>query len=411
MPERNPRGFLSGAIERLNEMQLQFDFSLGWWWRVLLLLMLVGYGGGCAGIAATPTPPRLEPAAIPTLPVAPVEFSLTEVSLAEAEPYYQDPTSQEILSGIQSITQSGIKSVHILPRFGPEGGDLTDGVYLVMPPGEALVGYLRLVPTLTYSHEFGLLATLNYVPIPVEFEGQTQALPRLHLEPGRERVFRFHLPALPEGLYTLVLNLIIEPEHEFDISTPGESFDPAESETQTCRSATLSFAFGLLLWVTDQVPQSPLDWPEEARYLPPEETVGVSGALLTKEKPEPGEDGQLLTRDTVRAGETVTYYARFWAPTSTDTADIPVRTLVFWNDHPTQSDLLSISPEDAREMEYIPYAVQVPSHLAAGEHTLMVMAYPYPFYLRSWRGGGEWRPDVGAYGMPLIRIPVTVEEP
>lgn len=388
-------------------MKVPFDFSLARWRSVFLLLTLMGLCGGCSRTPAVPSPAG--PAPLPPLSGAPpIEFSITEISLEEAEPYYQDPISHEQLSGIKSITRSGFKSVHILPRFGPEDGELTSGVYLVMPPGKALVGYLRLVPTLTYPHEFGLLATLNYVPIPLQFNGQVQDLPRLHLERGSERAFRFRLPALPEGLYTLVLTLIIEPEYEFDISTPGKPFDPVQTETQSFRSAP--FEFGLLLWVTAQEPHTPLDWPEQARYLPPEETMGHMDTTMVKAKPTAGEYGVLLTRDTVRAGESVTYYARFAAPPSTATADIPIRTLVFWDDHPTQSDLLAVPPQVAMAADYVPYVIWVPD-LAEGEHTLMVLAYPYPYYLRWWQGGSEWHPEASTYSMLLTRIPVTVVAP
>ena len=39
----------------------------------------------------------------------------------------------------------------------------------------------------------------------------------------------------------------------------------------------------------------------------------------------------------------------------------------------------------------IPYTIHVPTDLSEGIHTLTVVAYPYPYYLRWWGDDGEWR--------------------
>jgi len=49
--------------------------------------------------------------------------------------------------------------------------------------------------------------------------------------------------------------------------------------------------------------------------------------------------------------------------------------------------------------------------LAPGTHSLTVMGYPYPYYLRSWRmadGSFAWMANTTYMGYPMGRVSVEV---
>ena len=49
--------------------------------------------------------------------------------------------------------------------------------------------------------------------------------------------------------------------------------------------------------------------------------------------------------------------------------------------------------------------------LAPGTHSLTVMGYPYPYYLRSWRtadGSPVWMANTTYMGYPMGRVSVEV---
>ena len=163
---------------------------------------------------------------------APYTLSITEIPLEQAMPHFQDNVSQEKLNGIDSITQSGMMAVHTIARFGPDDQNLTSGVYIILEPGQDLSGYLLLTDTLKYSHDFKLVATLDYFPIQLEFNRTIQSFPELSLEPETQRAFRFSLPPLSEGLHTIIVTFIVEPNHYFSFD-PTKDFDPAENEAMS----------------------------------------------------------------------------------------------------------------------------------------------------------------------------------
>jgi len=129
---------------------------------------------------------------------------LTEISADEALPYFQDQVSQEIFNGIQAVTESGMVSVHTQFRFGPHDDELTSGVATTLQPGEGMTGYLMILSTYKYTHTFGLLTTLDYQPIQVQYNDDLQTLPQVTLEPGVWRAFQVTLSPLAEGLHALV---------------------------------------------------------------------------------------------------------------------------------------------------------------------------------------------------------------
>jgi hypothetical protein len=366
--------------------------------RLMLFLVIFIYSCNSVGNnqidstrTSTPTPSAFE-------------LLFTEVSLEQALPYFQDETGNEIFKGIKEITKSGILSIHTLARFGPTEDNLTDGVYAVLKPGDELTGYLLLVDTLNYSHEFSFIATLDYLPVDVRFNEINETLPKLSLSSNTRRAFRFFLPALPEGLHTLVIKFTIEPDHFFAFDSSGMSL----AETEAFNFRDLPFEFGLLVWVTDEHPENPLDWPEQARSIPPENTTLLMDAYLVKEKPKAGQPEMALNKDTVNAGESINYYIH---PIASDIGkgDIPLRVLVFWDDILTQVDDLLIPAQAAFAQEYIPYQIQGPANLSEGTHYLTVVGYPYPYYLRGWGDGSEWRTDVGPFSNLMARIPVDVQ--
>ncbi len=332
------------------------------------------------------------------------QLSISEIPIEQALPYFQDEASNKIFLDINEITKSGLLSIHTLARFGPAENNLTDGIYAILQPGQELTGYLLLIDTLNYSHEFGFVATLDYLPIDVRFNEINETFPKLRLDSNSRRAFKFFLPALPEGLHTLVIKFIIEPDHLFAFDST--EFNPAENEALNFRD--LPFEFGLLIWATDKHPQSAFDWPEQARSIPPENTTLLMNAYLVKEKPKSGQPEMVLNKDTVNAGESITYYIHPIAP-NLGKGDIPLRVLVFWDEILSQADNLLIPIQAAVEQEYIPYQIQVPSNLSEGTHYLTVVGYPYPYYLRGWGDGSEWRTDVGPFSNLMARMPVLVQ--
>lgn len=345
-----------------------------------------------------------------TLPLtqSPYLFSLTEISVDEAMQYFRDPASQEQLNGIDAITEAGWKSIHTIARFGPTDQELTSGVSAALKPGEPFVGYLLIANIQEYGYDIGFVATLDYEPLQIDYnEMPPHALPVVHFEPGATRAFRFFLSPLPEGLHTLVITYVTDPYRVF-IFDPTR-FDPETSVAIGVRAQP--HEFGVLLFVTPAVPQTVADWPAQARAFLPDQTVRLDSAQLLK-NPLPGRSGQLLAKDAVEAGETVTYYAKFLGPTDPgEWPDMPVRVLVFWDEMLSQADDLAVPVQATAEGQSIPYPIRVPTGLKAGEHTLMVIAYPYPNYLRFWRskdGNETWSANVLFFGYLMARLPVTV---
>lgn len=360
---------------------------------LLLVILLSACAKGAENqISATSTP-------------SPIQFSLTEIPTEQAMPYFQDEFSNEIFLGIEEMKRSGFRTLQAVARFGHSEDNLTSGTYVILEPGQALTGYLRPVNTLKFPHDFGMLATLDYLPIQIQYNGGAESFPTLHLDPNIQRTFKFHLPPLSEGLHSLVLKFIIAPNHFFAFHSTTS--DPIEDEALSFRDAPIEF--GLLIWVTDSPPQSILDWPQQARSIPPENTTLLTDAFLVKEKPKDGQPEMMLNTDTVHAGKTVTYYIH---PIAADLGegDIPLRVLVFWDDILTQTDNLLIPIQTAVKQEYIPYKILVPAHLSEGNHYLTVIGYPYPYYLRWWENSSEWRTEVGPYSNLMLRIPVLVEK-
>jgi len=320
-------------------------------------------------------------------------------------PYFQDEFSNEIFLGIEEMKKSGFRTLQAVARFGHSEDNLTSGTYVILEPGQALTGYILPVNTLKFSHDFGIFATLDYLPIQIQYNGDAESFPTLSLDPNIQRAFKFHLHPLSEGLHSLVLKFIIAPNHFFAFHATAS--DPIEDEALSFRDAPIEF--GLLIWVTDSPPQSILDWPQQARSIAPENTTLLTDAFLVKERSKNGQPEMMLNTDTVNAGETAIYYIH---PIAADIGkgDIPLRVLVFWDDILTQTDDLLIPIQTAVEQEYIPYMVHVPDNLSEGDHYLTVIGYPYPYYLRGWGDGSEWRTEVGPYSNLMAHIPVLVKK-
>jgi len=131
-----------------------------------------------------------------------------------------------------------------------------------------------------------------------------------------------------------------------------------------------------------------------------------SASLLKATAPPEGPHMLLLAEDSVEAGQTITYYARLSA--SLGAGNIPMRILTFWDDRLSQSEVFTMSVEAATQEEYVPYSVHVPEYLEEGEHTLTVVAYPYPYYLRGWGKNGEWISNASFFSHLMARLPITV---
>jgi len=372
--------------------------------RRSLLLTIIGFILiACSGpIQALPTP-------LPerTMPLSPsVELTLEEVPVEQVEAYFQDTTSHQMLRSIDYFTQTGVRSLHRVARFGPSDDRLTSGPYIVLKPGEPLVGYFMLVDTLEFSHDFRIVPTLDYSSVRLRFDGHTEDFPSFSMEPGTKRAFRFNLPPLSEGLHTLVLTFLVDPDHHFRFD--ATTFDPRENEAMGLHDAP--FEFGLLIWVTDTPPQSAYDWPQQARYVPPDKTALMMEAMLVKDVPPPGQPDLLFqNEDTLMAGQRAVYHLRVVAPEAK--ADTPLKVLVFWDDGLTQVDDLHISPETAQGDRYVPFEIHVPETLSSGEHMLTVIGYPYPYYLRVWmEDPAQWHAAPNPYSLPMARLPVHVIE-
>lgn len=381
--------------------------SRGFYIILLVVLVAILSLHGCSSLRSGQ--PTLTPATPLSPSQSPYSFSLTKISVDEAMQYFQDPASQEKLNGINAITQAGWTSIHTIARFGPTDQELTSGVSAVLKSGEPFVGYLLIANTYEYGYDIGFVATLDYEPLQINYNGMPpQALPVVHFESGTTCAFWFSLSSLPEGLHTLVITFVTDPDRVF---TPDPTrFDPETNVAMGVRGQP--HEFGVLLFVNPTALQTVADWPAQARAFPPDQTVRLDSAQLLK-NPLPGRSGQFLAKDTVKAGETVTYYAKFLGPTNPgEWPDMPVHVLVFWDEMLSQVDDLAVPVQATAEGQSIPYPIRVSTSLEAGEHTLMVIAYPYPNYLRFWRskdGSEEWIAHALFFGYLMARLPVTVE--
>lgn len=382
---------------------------------VLFIILLLG---GCRE-AAQPSPlpsstapvdgEIAQPAPLST-PIAPTyEITLTELPLEEALPHFQDDISQEMLTGIDDLEAQGMNAVHTLRRFGVSDDNLTSGTRAIIEPGQALEGYLLIVNTEERPLNYGLLATVDYEAAQVAFNGEVVPLPTLHLKPDTRRAFHFSLPALSEGLHSFVITYIVEPHRFMVVSSRAERPpDPIQSKIFGNRDAPTEV--GLLILATAEAPKTVEAWPRQAREIEPGHTVLTTRATLQKKEPGPDESEWVWHADQLRAGEDVTRYLKFGGfydnVGSTDT--IPIRVLVWWDDLLTQTDELEISVTEFASDRYLPYTIHVPTYLYHGPHTLTVVTYPYPYYLRSWKEEG-WEPNAGFFSHLAARVNVFVE--
>lgn len=362
---------------------------------------------GCSPIRSEQLTPV--PMIAPSPTQSSYSFSLTEISVDEAIQHFQDPVSREKLNGIDARIRTGFHSTYTVARFGSTDGQLTSGVSAVLKPGESFMGYLLIISTHEHAHDIGFLATLDYEPLQINYDGMPQTLPVARFEPGTTRAFRFSLSSLPEGLHTLVITYVIDPDRVFTLDPTR--FDPEANEAMGLRTGP-PYELGVLLFVTPKAPRAIADWPPRARAFPPDQTVRLDAARLLEES-LPGHSSQLLTTATVKAGEVVIYYAKFLGPADPgEWSDMSVRVLVFWDEILFQTDDLAVPVQATAEGQLIPYPIHVPAGLERGEHTLMVIAYPYPGYLRFWRsedGGELWIANATYFGYLMARLPVTVE--
>lgn len=323
--------------------------------------------------------------------------------------HFQDPISQDKLAGIASRAGQKRLSIYTVSRFGPSSKALTSGVNAVLSPGDDLTVYLMLVYTLEVAHDLAFLATLDYTPLQVTFDGAQQALPTTRFEPGTTRAFRLSLTEVPEGLHALVISYLIDPDYYPDFPHP----EPDERLAEYVGLSALPFELGITLYVTPTPPATITDWPAQARAFPPDETVHLSQAVLMDNCPPDG-SRMVLTRDTATAGQDKAYLVRFTGSAYTEAAqcpDMPVRILVFWDEVLTQVEDLDVPVGDCEQRTCFPLAVRVPGDLTPGTHSLTVMAYPYPYYLRSWRmadGSFAWLANTTYMGYPMGRVSVEV---
>lgn len=355
-------------------------------------------------VAACGAPPAPQDASgpLPTSTASPVTLTLQEISLEEGLIHFEDAMSQEILASVNQLDASGIKSIYTLARYGLDDAHLTAGPAVVLAPEEDLEGYVLLIDALDHAHRIGLLTTLDYQPIQVEFNETLGTLPMVDLEPGQRRAYRFSLPPLPEGLHTLVITYVVDPFTFFDFES--RQLTPPEGEAMGLRDGP--FEYGLLIWVTRRAPEAALDWPPATHPLPAEDTARIMQAVLRHEAPGPGEPEMFFHTDTVASGETLTYAFRILA--ARGKGQIPIRLLAFWDDHLYQTSDVVIEAEAGQQAEFMPYQIGVPPQLSSGEHYLTVVAYPYPYYLRGWLPDPAWRPNVGAFSHLAARVPITV---
>lgn len=350
------------------------------------------------------------PAGFITTPATPAPMesllSITEIPLKDGMHFYQDPISLEKLRGVESVTQSGLESLYNFTRFGPTDSELTSGVNAILEPGQSLSGFLMVIDSMDLPHDFGLLATLDYEPVQVLFNGTPQSMPMLSLKPGERRMFRFSLPPLAEGLHTFVVTYIAEPKLNFlDFDKPA---GPDEFKMDAFRWRDAPIGFGILIWVTPNKPENPSDWPYAARAFAPEETTYLTSITLLKEKPLPGKSARIFYKDTVTPGESVTYYMKL-STFVVGSKDIPMKVLIFWDDQLTNSQDVILPADAVLNEEYIPYTVQIPAHLEKGTHEITLVSYPFPYHLRAWKDGSSWRSNVRMFSHLIARVPMIVE--
>lgn len=333
-------------------------------------------------------------------------LAIEEMPIESALIHFQDPISQQKFAGIDSRAGQGQSSIYTLSRFGPSDEKLTSGVTAILQPGEGLTVYLLLIYTLEAAHDLGFLATMDYAPLQVSFNGAQTVLPVVHFEPGSERAFRLSLPEVPVGLHTFVVSYLMDPDFypDFTCSKP----DARIGEFVGLRGRP--FELGITLNVTPTAPVAISDWPAQARAFAPDETVNLHQAMLLKDCPSDG-SGYVLTHDSAKAGRTQSYLVKF-AGTVAGRLDMPVRLLVLWDDVLTQAWDMDVPVHACERGECLPLAIRVPSDLSPGTHSLTVMAYPYPHYLRFWQtadGSPPWVANAMYMGYLVGRVSVSVK--
>lgn len=365
---------------------------------VLFAILLIGLNA-CSFVS---TQSASSPSATPS---PAVELTLEEVPVEEALPFFQDQISQQILSSIEALNSGGILSIHTLAKFGPSDGEMTQGPSVLIRPDDSLSGYLLLNTSLGMPHTFGLFATLDYLPIPIEFNQTAQAMPSVYLPEG-QKAFRFTLPPLPEGVHTLVVKYISEPYLPFEAVT-ADTLSMEVWDGLHWREAP--FEFGILIWSTEKTPQTALDWPEITHPIPPMETEFITSIFLQKHRPSSGESMIRFSADTLSPGDMVTYQMLVEG-SGLGKGEVPLRVIVVWDERLTQVLDFSIPAKTTHREEFIPLTIRIPEDASPGDHYLTIIGFPYPYYLRGYLNDPGWDANVGFYSHLIARLVIRIPE-
>lgn len=340
----------------------------------------------------------------------PFALELQPVPLEEAMPYFNAPLIQEQIEGIESITQDGWQSIHVVSVAGNSPEQLQVGPSIVIKPGKPLMGFILFFNTHQYDRNLGMLTVLDGEQVMIKTSQGMEKRPSLFLERNKWQAFRFFMDPLPEGLHTLIMTAIVEPGLNFYVSERKVKLTTYETDVLGHRDSPIEFK--KLLWVTSDSPQSVEDWPPSVRTPAPDQVVSVLSARLVGYKPRFGESQWLYYYDEVRPGDLLTYYLTLGGQTSTEIPGeqrLPMDILVFWDDQLTQRTRLQIPVQAVVDKTYLSYPIEVPKDLPPGKHTLTAIGYPYPGYLHSWLGDRSWNPPVYFNSYVLAHFPILVK--
>jgi hypothetical protein len=332
-------------------------------------------------------------------------LNLTEISDENVKGIFSDRESKQIFNSISSLSASDLLNVHIIGKFGKSADDLQSGTYFVMKPEETFLGYMLLVNTLKYNHDFGIVAAVDYQPVMININGETKLLPTFGMKTNTIKGYAFELPPLEPGLHTLTLSLIIEPDYHFVFK--ADEFIAKDNEAAMFRNSPMEMS--VLIWVTDDIPTGVEDWPEQTKSIFPKNTSSINAIVALREKAESGKPALMFqSEDTVTRGETVTYYLNFVAPIL-GKGPFDTILVVLWDDQYFQTQRLTFDAAKIQSDKFFPINFTVPDQLEKGDHTLTIIAYPYPYYLHWWEDGQEWHPNITYFSYITARLPVKIQ--
>lgn len=379
------------------------------------VLLLVA---GCFKTANKPGPAD-EPSGEPLL--SPYVIGIEPLPLDQALQHFEDEPSQFKLHTYEGLIQQGANGWFDLYKAGADSTSLHSGVTWIVGSGEPLVGYLIVQNAWRYSHDLGIIFTLDcqQAQLAIKGEQDRKAIYIVQdMRPGEQRALSIQIPPLAKGRHRLTPVYVPDALNDHpDITEYGMQLGRQGSGIGMSILSVSSkeiLAQVVTELIGDRLPRTQdSEHPIASagtRPFQPDEIVHITLAMLSKAPSPPGGTAHNMVEDQLQVNEVVTYHLKLMGCSPAPyQGDVPIQIGVFWDDVMYHSDRYNVPAYIPCEGRSIPVEIQAPP--VPGEYTLMIVVYPYPGYsLVAWSGPPEesfW--EIGVYAHIATRAQIYVE--